>query len=861
MKLYIAPNFRGADKGDGGIRRVVEAQKNYLSEMGFEIVEKPQDADLLALHAGSHVNIDKPIVNHCHGLYWKEYEWAEWAHDLNKHVIKALRMADAVTAPSEWVANALRRGMWLNPTVLYHGVDTDEWEPGINDGYVLWNKTRADPICDPKPVMELAARLADVPFVTTIGAKAPNIRVVDVLPYEESKALIRNADVYLCTVRETFGIGTLEAMACGVPVLGWAWGGQREIVEHGVTGWLCNPGDFDGLVKGYKYIQEHRKEMSAACINDIAKRWTWQQAMEQYATLYRQVYADFYADRPKVSVVIPCYNLASMLPDAVNSVLNQPFKDVEVIIVNDKSPDNTQEVAEQLASGDDRIRVISNERNLYLAGALNAGIDAARGRYIVPLDADNQLGDGTLGILSDALSDDRELDIVYGAFELIEPDGRRWISTWPPQTFDFNAQMKHKNQVPSTSMYRKKVWDRIGGYRRRCRTAEDADFWCRASSYGFQPAKVTDAVSLIYANRPDSMSHVEKDWPWEAWYPWSRNTDFTPFGAVDDTLQHVQVPSYEPVLVSVVIPVGPGHEELVIDAVESVASQEFERWEVIVINDSGNKIPWLHPFVKYAETPSPKSGPAIARNIGAKLAQGRVIVPLDADDFLNPEALRKMYDIWQKHGGYVYTDWVVAETQEVHQTLDWDADSFSRQLTHAVTAMYPTEMWNKVGGFPEDMHGWEDWGFVLKLITAGCCGTRIPEPLFYYRMNGGQRREQMFASKEANKEEILERWGEYINGGKSLMGCGCGSGGGAIVTSGSAANAAARGEAMANTVVAVDDMIMLEYQGASGTRTYVGQATRQSYRFGSDPDHKRKYVYRSDADFLLSLNVFKPVEV
>src|SRR4030066_311616 len=89
--------------------------------------------------------------------------------------------------------------------------------------------------------------LPDTRFITTFGTPAPNVEITGTLSYEEGKQLIRKAGLYLCTARETFGIGTLEAMACGVPILGWNWGGQAEFIKHKETGWLCPPGDIEGL--------------------------------------------------------------------------------------------------------------------------------------------------------------------------------------------------------------------------------------------------------------------------------------------------------------------------------------------------------------------------------------------------------------------------------------------------------------------------------------------------------------------------------------------------------------------------------------------------------------------------------------
>lgn len=91
---------------------------------------------------------------------------------------------------------------------------------------------------------------------------------------------------------------------------------------------------------------------------------------------------------PEVSVIIPCYNHAHYLGEAVKSVLAQTYPDWECIIVNDGSTDDTSEVARALVAGDARIRYVEQE-NRGLSGARNRGLAESRGRYIQLLDADD----------------------------------------------------------------------------------------------------------------------------------------------------------------------------------------------------------------------------------------------------------------------------------------------------------------------------------------------------------------------------------------------------------------------------------------------------------------------------------------
>ncbi len=90
----------------------------------------------------------------------------------------------------------------------------------------------------------------------------------------------------------------------------------------------------------------------------------------------------------KVSVIIPVYNVKAYLERCVNSVLHQTYKDLEIILVDDGSTDGSDELCDQIATKDQRIRVIHQE-NQGLSGARNTGIHEARGEYLVFIDSDD----------------------------------------------------------------------------------------------------------------------------------------------------------------------------------------------------------------------------------------------------------------------------------------------------------------------------------------------------------------------------------------------------------------------------------------------------------------------------------------
>lgn len=890
MRIFIEPNFRGDDKGDGGVRRVVDAQRKWLPHYDIEVVDDIRQADVVNIHIMMQVPTarylaqftDVPLVGTTHGLYWAEYDWpAAWYKKANADCMELIRQADIITAPSEWVAQVIRRNSLREVVATGHGIDLDEWpEPTDYDspGPVLWNKTRVDAICDPREVNALADLAPEVPFISTYGDdKLPNMVLSGTLPYDNAKALIKDAGVYLCTARETFGIGTLEAMACGVPILGWDFGGQAEIVEHRVTGWLSPLGDYEHLVKGLHYCIAHKGEMGRAARQVVQERYQWQQVIKQYVEVYRQVFAESQRQRPKVSVVVPAYNLEKYLPEALESIVAQSIGDWECVVVDDKSPDNCGRIAEGFAGQDKRFRVIHSKENQYLAGALNTGIEMARGKYILPLDADNYLPHRALEGLANALDDDRAIHIAYGNVEFLDPpslehpEGKHWHSGWPPE-FKAEWQVQRpentdrpNNLIPSTAMYRRKVWELTGGYRRRYRTAEDADFWTRATSYGFRAERVVKSDTLVYRNREESMSRTEELPDWTNWYPWSRDLSAPPAAVV--TEKQVPIPMYLPTGVSVIIPVGPGHEELLIDALDSVDAQAYRLWECIVVNDTGQPLKRLPSWVKIINTTG-QIGVAAARNLGIRTATAKLFLPLDADDTIAVDCLARMVGTYKEFGGYVYCDWYKRETgkpTEVWEVADWDPQLLiDRGSLHAVTALYPVAAWKDVGGFDSELPAWEDWDFQLSLANRGWCGTRIPRPLFTYRVDKGTRREQNFDGGpgspgfEDSKKGILKKWKSFFDGKEELMACrGCGNGGGGQVQAPPTFSSKA-------PVMSEEDLAkytIIEYTGGkSGSINFKGRETGTVYRFSNRPTERRKYVLNDDIEFFDSRRDFQRVE-
>lgn len=661
LKVFIAPSF-DVDR-TGGVARVVEAQRRYLPAFDIEIVDDLKLAQLFIGHAGEWCDRDDLLrVANCHGLYWTDpgYAWPKWAPLRNMDIAKAFLEADAVITPSEWVANIIRRDMWAPTTVFPNGIDPELAEgPRVNDasGPVFFNKARVDAVCEINSLTELARRSPSVPFVMVppVLRPLPNVRSSGVVPYSQAIETMRHAGIYLATTREVFGVSVLEAMAAGVPVLGYAWGGQREqlsgvdgsgvgIYDEGI---LVPPGDIDTLKEALDSMRDPIvwQRMSDAARERAQSAYLWPDIMERQAAFLHKLYSQWPghkpAGTPEISVIIPSYNLGKYLPAAVESVLASkdppPF---EVVIVDDASTDDSYSVAMTLASKAEAqgvcITTIRRNVNGYLAKTLNTGIEAARGKWIINLDADNMLPPNTLRDLYRHAQRRPDLDCVYGGIQLVRQNGEvdlRWgvngvAPDWPPASYDYFKQMDHLTQVHSSAMFKRRMWERARGYRQYVELKEwhgespmcfrlnsDAEFWTRCGGLGFRFGKVTQEPTLIYRQVEGSMSRTVPEWDWTLTSPrW-------PVESLGAPISSGRVRTHEPIGLTIII-----EETYFGDAnpiVESLWPQTFDRWEVIVVRPKGTDN--IFPLLPYART-AYTAGQAI------KMARCDLLLQLDANE-------------------------------------------------------------------------------------------------------------------------------------------------------------------------------------------------------------------------------------
>jgi len=188
----------------------------------------------------------------------------------------------------------------------------------------------------------------------------------------------------------------------------------------------------------------------------------------------------------KVSVVIPCYNSSAFLTETVQSVLAQTLRSFEVIFVDDGSQDETRTMVQSVieAGATLPMRLICQQRS-GVAAARNRGISEAHGRYILPLDADDRIGPTMLEECTRVLDAEPQISLVYTDRQ----DFGDVDQVWMAGRYELD-HLKYFNQIAYCSMYRKSMWDKIGGYRVNVDGFDDWDFWIAAVLRGFRASHV-----------------------------------------------------------------------------------------------------------------------------------------------------------------------------------------------------------------------------------------------------------------------------------------------------------------------------------------------------------------------------------
>lgn len=204
---------------------------------------------------------------------------------------------------------------------------------------------------------------------------------------------------------------------------------------------------------------------------------------------------------------MPAYNAEAFVDEAIESILSQTFTDLELIIVDDASTDQTWDIITKHAADDPRVRVFRNTTNLGAAGSINRGIDLATAPLIGRMDADD---------VSEPTRFEKQVNelranphyAVLGTFASHTNEQGKIIgfsATGPRSEADFNILREAGKATlvfGGTALFTKELFERVGGFDSSLRTAEDLELFDRMADHG--PIVTIPETLLQYRLHPDS---------------------------------------------------------------------------------------------------------------------------------------------------------------------------------------------------------------------------------------------------------------------------------------------------------------------------------------------------------------------
>jgi glycosyltransferase involved in cell wall biosynthesis len=225
---------------------------------------------------------------------------------------------------------------------------------------------------------------------------------------------------------------------------------------------------------------------------------------------------------PKVSIIVPCYNQAQYLDESLQSLLDQTYTDWECFIVNDGSPDNTEEVARKWEAKDPRFIYLYKE-NGGVSSARNLGIQNAKAEFILTLDADDKYEPTFLEKGLAVLVNNPKIGIVSSWGRYFTNEKQLHVYKLDGKT---TVDFLFTNAAVGTSLFRKECWEQVGGYDENPENGlEDWEFYLRVCALGWNVHIIQEALFFYRQHDTSRTVAVNKKYNQAKKYLYIKNKD------------------------------------------------------------------------------------------------------------------------------------------------------------------------------------------------------------------------------------------------------------------------------------------------------------------------------------------------
>lgn len=224
------------------------------------------------------------------------------------------------------------------------------------------------------------------------------------------------------------------------------------------------------------------------------------QVMEMYYEIN-----NVYMKEELISVLIPTYNVEKYVAEAVGSILNQTYMNIEVIIVDDCSTDNTYSILSKIANSDNRIFLYKNNKNSKIVHSLNFALSKASGRYIARMDGDDICESDRLEKQMSFLKNNPDISLVGSAIKLVSEDGSLIKEETMPTEWDVITKcIKYSSPVLHIWLAKREVYDRLESY--RIPGVEDYDFLLRLLTEGYKFTNIKESLYSVRIREGNTIS-------------------------------------------------------------------------------------------------------------------------------------------------------------------------------------------------------------------------------------------------------------------------------------------------------------------------------------------------------------------
>lgn len=594
-------------------------------------------------------------------------------------------------------------------------------------------------------VLEIASRVSDkfkfiicgadggirTQLVSAINRRGLAKKVL-VKPYNENieEEYLQFDGFLLTSTAEGTPLTILEAKEVGMPVFASDVGAVREMLgENDYCFSLTESDDIvaSEIMKKFSAIEKSEKvvEETIEKAVEVVERVKTRQELRREEKLKRkaekkgEVRKPPSADwNPLVSFYMPSYNCGKYIKQAIDSILNQTYKNIEICICNDGSIDNTLEVLEEYREEDKRVRWISQE-NKGIGSASNVAIRMCQGEIIAQLDADDWIEPEAIEEVLKVYKENRTLIGVYTDYNLVDENGIFIKYGYGYPEFDQKVMLT-RNIIHPLRTFRKDIWELTEGANENIKNAVDYDIQLKLCDYGL----MKHLSKKLYNYRQHNKSTTQVDNLSQA-----QNSHIV----IRETLQRRKLPydiifnPHNPFLINLefnqqkvedtkvsVIMTAHNTEEYIERAVESILSQTHKNIELIVVDDcSTDKTLDILKEIKDDRLQIYKakknSGTYCSKNFGITMATGAYITFQDSDDISNSERVEKqlqaLFDPSCNLSNCLY--------QRVGSNM------MSKQFFCCISAMFPIRFIKRLGFF-DSVRIAADSEFLYRFSSAIC---------------------------------------------------------------------------------------------------------------------------------------------